>query len=445
MYKLEAFSRIGNARHNSHGFRSREYTLAHPPDVFRIVVIGDEVTYGTSVKLEETFPSQMELLLNQQCNQTTFEVIALGGLGHRLADNFIKLGVHAQTLSPDLVLFQMSFNDVEFFNYRNAFLTRGGPMEELLPYMRRTLDEVMTNNSIDRKVFRESLLAIQKWSSSHDVAVAFAVFPVVDNDPRGRNFNLFDPKDHRAPIYLSKLPGLVAELETTGFPFLDLTAFFREQAENLAYMAVSIRDASPNSFTHNLAANGIVGFLKRNGLLSCPAKVRSHSDKRWKSEVRLREKASQQWSLYNQQYGEQLVLYKELSELYPDDAWNASLLADVYYGLEQWEDAARMFASLNDLASEFSAPWYQLAQCSPVPDEKIKLLEQMLRVVPNHNLTIEQLAQYYIRSNRIREACRLLERLLEMPVYRAQYEAGLKSYEDIGCEKKFASVQTAGN
>jgi hypothetical protein len=48
---------------NSHGHRDVEVTLEKPPGIFRILVLGDSVTAGVSVRQEQAYPKVLERLL----------------------------------------------------------------------------------------------------------------------------------------------------------------------------------------------------------------------------------------------------------------------------------------------------------------------------------------------------------------------------------------------
>jgi len=189
---LESFSEDNrfHARHNSHGFRTPEYTIAHPPDTFRILVIGDSFTWGQGVTMEETFPYVLNSLLVQNCSGLKFEVISLGVCGHRFAENLLKLLVHGQFLNPDLVIVQVCFNDIDFFDYTGIQSYQGGDSAVYRTQRMRALDE----NSIDWNVFKEVLDEFQRWSHSKSVPVAFLLFPGLDVTRKTHNFHHYDPE-----------------------------------------------------------------------------------------------------------------------------------------------------------------------------------------------------------------------------------------------------------
>lgn len=91
---------------NSLGMRNREVSAAKPPGVFRIICVGSSNTYGALVNDAETYPAQMEALLNAD-GRRRFEVWNAG----LSADSFFQDAIRAEELvrlyHPDLVLFQV--------------------------------------------------------------------------------------------------------------------------------------------------------------------------------------------------------------------------------------------------------------------------------------------------------------------------------------------------
>jgi len=92
---------------NADGFRDRTYPRATPPGTFRIVVLGDSITLGWGVALEESFPKRLEQRLGP-----SVQVLSLGVAGYNPyteAQLFADVGVGYR---PDLVLVEFCINDL---------------------------------------------------------------------------------------------------------------------------------------------------------------------------------------------------------------------------------------------------------------------------------------------------------------------------------------------
>lgn len=110
-YELHPGAADGEATINSAGFRDREFARAKPPGVFRIVAVGDSVTFGKAKSPEGSWPKALERLLNERGGSTRFEVLNLGVTGYnalQIAERLHTLGLSYQ---PDLVLYGYVLND----------------------------------------------------------------------------------------------------------------------------------------------------------------------------------------------------------------------------------------------------------------------------------------------------------------------------------------------
>jgi len=78
-------------RYNSHGLRDTEFPTARPPGERRILSIGDSTTFGAGLAAEETYPKQLERLLNERSGERWF-VINAGGQGSSVSAllNFLR-------------------------------------------------------------------------------------------------------------------------------------------------------------------------------------------------------------------------------------------------------------------------------------------------------------------------------------------------------------------
>ncbi len=97
-------------RTNARGWKDRDHSLAKPPGVFRIVVLGDSYTYGL-VAVDQQYTTRLEAMLRQngwpQC-----EVVSIGVSGwgtDQALEALISEGVQYR---PDLVIYQFCSNDL---------------------------------------------------------------------------------------------------------------------------------------------------------------------------------------------------------------------------------------------------------------------------------------------------------------------------------------------
>ncbi len=99
-------------RISSQGLRDREYAIPKPADTFRIIALGDSVTYGLGVRAEDAFPKILENLIEKE-NQsgTRVEVLNYGVNGYKTVQEVILLQEKGMQFEPDLVILEYNLND----------------------------------------------------------------------------------------------------------------------------------------------------------------------------------------------------------------------------------------------------------------------------------------------------------------------------------------------
>jgi len=110
-YELHPGASDGATTINSAGFRDREFALAKPAGVFRIVCVGDSVTFGQPKKPEESWPKALERLLNANASAPRYEVLNLGVTGYNVRQVAERLRTLGLAYQPDLVLYGYVLND----------------------------------------------------------------------------------------------------------------------------------------------------------------------------------------------------------------------------------------------------------------------------------------------------------------------------------------------
>lgn len=98
-------------RINSAGFRGGDYSRDKKGDLRRIAVIGDSFTFGAGVNAEDTYPAQLQRLLEQRNIHS--EVLNFGVVNHDMWQHYEMLKARVLAYAPDLVILAIFTNDLE--------------------------------------------------------------------------------------------------------------------------------------------------------------------------------------------------------------------------------------------------------------------------------------------------------------------------------------------
>jgi lysophospholipase L1-like esterase len=100
------------AKINSQGFRDYEYSIDKPADTLRIAVVGDSITYGAGVNLEDSYVKQLERLLNNRCSKKV-EALNFGVAGASTINELELIQKKVLLYEPDILMLQMDPNDCD--------------------------------------------------------------------------------------------------------------------------------------------------------------------------------------------------------------------------------------------------------------------------------------------------------------------------------------------
>lgn len=104
---------------NSLGFRDYEFTPEKPAGVLRVAAVGDSITFGTGVELEQTFAKVLERRLNArpELSGRKVEVLNLGVGAASAGQNLLRIRRDALAFDADLVLYAYYANDAMEWPY----------------------------------------------------------------------------------------------------------------------------------------------------------------------------------------------------------------------------------------------------------------------------------------------------------------------------------------
>lgn len=104
---------------NRFGFRGSSDMRRDKGNRFRIVAIGDSVTFGLGVSDSETYPQQLEDVLNWKAGGRHFEVLNAGLPGYSPIQSRLNFELRLISFRPDLVIWQFIEDDVtDVLDYR---------------------------------------------------------------------------------------------------------------------------------------------------------------------------------------------------------------------------------------------------------------------------------------------------------------------------------------
>jgi lysophospholipase L1-like esterase len=208
------------------------------PDVFRIVCLGDSLTFGCGVMPHNTLPSQLATLLNRSLWEPVVEVVNAGICGFSLYDEWNFYCHHVNRFNPDLLLIILCPNDAELFsvqrNYEDHVKACWDEQGNHLPY------------------FRKAIARVGKQVSALGLPCLIAFYDISG--------------EQDAEKYASVTKGICDE---NGLSFVSLAAEFTGEysGRNNPGMNVSSVDRHPSGLAHQVAAQRLARHLTHGDLI----------------------------------------------------------------------------------------------------------------------------------------------------------------------------------
>ena len=95
---------------NGHGYRDLPRAIPKPPNVRRVLSLGDSFAWGASVEFEDAYPQRLERALTRRRGET-WEVVNLALPGLATVDHAAQLAAEGEAYGPDVVLLGYVLND----------------------------------------------------------------------------------------------------------------------------------------------------------------------------------------------------------------------------------------------------------------------------------------------------------------------------------------------
>ncbi len=259
LYKGKRFSS------NQWGMRDQEYSLAKPPETFRIAVMGASHVMGHGVGDNEVFAHLLEEDLNREDfgDNTSYQV-----LNHAIDDysplqQLVLLRESVLGFEPDLVLY-IAHSDENFWARKHLARTLVSGVEipdAFLDELAQTAapqDRVPDGLTKDERISR-AVLQLQGVPANQAVAHSYNQFAQAAIEAGARPVWVYLPKlwEHTS---WRNLPRLKRNAQAAGFQIISLDGVY--PYDQRAELRVSPADEHPNAIGHRLVAERLFQELQ---------------------------------------------------------------------------------------------------------------------------------------------------------------------------------------
>jgi lysophospholipase L1-like esterase len=185
---------------NAHGYRGRTGAPAPFPG-FRIIVLGDSITFGLSVPLEATYAYQMQEMLDKSASE--YEVLNFGVVGYDILQEVALLAYHGLAYKPDLVVVGFCLNDVGIAGFNLEYIERVQKYKSNL---------LLSSSRLARFIVEKAdRIRIGTWMGEKNRPEVFAkdyqgrIVPIADDEHELHELMRRVPEDHPSNWYRSEL------------------------------------------------------------------------------------------------------------------------------------------------------------------------------------------------------------------------------------------------
>lgn len=248
---------------NSIGLRDREYPLEKPPGSVRVLMLGDSLTFGWGVKVEDTPAKILEEMLNRDGSGKTYEVINSGVGNYNTRMEVAYFLDRGRLLKPDVVVLNYFINDAEPTPRRkNNLLDEISYAAVLLSGAFDTVTRTYFGRA-DWKGYYRSLYepGSPDWAGAQD-----AIKRLIDYCQKaGIKVVIVNyPELHELRNYpFSSVTAGIAQISADhGVPFVDLLPSVQDR--DPASLWVSPGDAHPNAVANTEYAKTLARALRAN-------------------------------------------------------------------------------------------------------------------------------------------------------------------------------------
>jgi lysophospholipase L1-like esterase len=242
---------------NSYGFRDYEYSMEKPPNTFRIVVLGDSITFGEGVELNETYSKVLEKLLNEKNGgKIKYEVLNFGVGSYNAAEKVEVLATVAINFTPDLIIFQYLGDDI--INWTEFREIEHEKIENYLQKVNKSREKLnrIELQDLHISIYQEYLRRLEEKNFEEVWKIVEEAFERLASITQGKInvLLIFQTDEHQ----ISRLKKIASKYN---WSTLDMNDIFRGYPQEK--IIIHPKDPHPNAFAHKLIAEEITKFFSQ--------------------------------------------------------------------------------------------------------------------------------------------------------------------------------------
>lgn len=262
---------------NDFGYRDHDFEVKKPSNVFRILAIGDSLTWGEGIRnIDDIYPEIFERKLTVECKDRGYEVVNVSRKGWDVKDYLAALKDPGITYKPDILMLGFYINDIELHKQdrpKTPYISENvhfylGRVSYLYWYTYRMIRPFL----LDDREYLNYYLSYSAEESDHwkQFALSWKEILAVAKEHHIQPVVLILPitgwlgeKNPFIPVYTR-----VEELsKSNGAKTLNLLPFVNNYSSG--ELAVGITDGHPNLLAHKIYGEAIFKFMIRENLVPC--------------------------------------------------------------------------------------------------------------------------------------------------------------------------------
>ncbi|MDQ7821579.1 MAG: SGNH/GDSL hydrolase family protein [Candidatus Eremiobacteraeota bacterium] len=260
---------------NEDGFRAAGVHRKKNPGTYRVLCIGDSITFGNyDIGNEETYPYYLQEFLKRKHPSRDFEVINGGCPGYTCLQGMELLRRRGLAYSPDLLIIGYLHHEMVKVPVRDSDrMNIPGPVKltrsvlygsAFYRKLKQGVQEVEEDPEAGRKEGSVSRVSLEEYKATMEKFIKIAedrgVKLIFLNLPTARSVVSKEDKDYR-----EALNDLASGKK---IPLFDAYTYFCSQYEKKRIPLFTVDSIHPNAYGNMVMAQGIADFIDKKGFLN---------------------------------------------------------------------------------------------------------------------------------------------------------------------------------